>query len=235
MSARVFLASSLAVFAVSASAHSALVYGGGSQTSNGLNAGANVIAYMNCFTPIAEAWQTQLSLTDVVVGINRRLSAGQLVGVGFNVYAAEMTFDGTTYGRGENTFLFSKSLSGGSGSAGTFLEGSPNGLSGIVLDLETSSVAGFGGWWIGIEFTGPNAANAANRWRVVGAPTTGFSNNSYATFNNNTGIFNPSQGFGSPPGSQASRMLVNVEGSLVPAPSVLGLLGLVGLTRRRRR
>lgn len=235
MNSRVFLASSMAAAVVSASAHSALVYGGGTPvgagTNAGVNPGAGVIAYMNCFTPIAGPGDTQLEVSEVILGIDRRRSGGVLVGVGVNVYVAQMTYDGSTYGRGENQLVFSTSLAGG-GTTATLQTVATGSLMGIVLDLETTSMSGFGGWWIGVEFTGANAANAANRWRAAFAPAVGVSNNNYATFNSNTGVFTPALTI---PNSSNSRFLVDVDGQVIPAPGVLGLLGLFGLVGRRRR
>ena len=89
---------------------------------------------------------------------------------------------------------------------------------------------------IGVEFTGANAANTANGWRNVNAPTTGSSLNAFGIYNNaGSGVFAAFFAFGTPPGSSPSRMMVNVNGTLVPAPGAIALLGLAGLVGRRRR
>lgn len=230
------------VFAVSvaASAQSALVYGGGSETLSRYNPGTGVIVYMNCFTLISGPSQRQLDLTNVAVGIRRIANDGALADVGVNIYAAEMTaslVDGFwQFGRGENTLLYStSSLGAGTQSVTQLVSTGP--ISSVVLDLETGFVDGLGGWWIGVEFTGPgNGLTSPNGWRIVNEPTTGQSINGFGGFNiNGSGVFAAMLAFGNPPGSSPSRFMVNVEGNLVPTPGALALIGLAGLMTRRRR
>ena len=230
------LASLVAALAVASASDAALVYGGGTETSNRFNPGANAIAYMNCFTAVSEG-QTQLALESAVVGIRRLAptAGGGVLDVGINIYAAEMTFDGTSFGRGANNLIYSSASLGG-GAAGVTQLVSTGALSGVTLNLETTSNAGLGGWWIGVEFTGANAANPANGWRVMNAPTTGASINGFGVFNfNNSNAFQALFGFGTPPGASPSRLMVDVNGSLVPAPGAIALLGVAGLVSRRRR
>jgi hypothetical protein len=231
MSARLAAAAALAIATAS---NAALVYGGGTQTGSRFNPGAGAITYMNCFTAVG-AGQNQLSLDSVSVGIRRLIAAGALVDVGIKIYAAEMTFDGTNYGRGANYEIFSSASLGGGAASITQIVNT-GALSGITLNLETASNAGLGGWWIGVEFTGANAANTANGWRVVNDPTTGVSINAFGVFNNaGSGAFQSFFAFGTPPGSAPSRFMVDVNGTLVPAPGALALLGVAGLAGARRR
>jgi hypothetical protein len=221
--------------AVAASSNAALVYGGGTETGSRFNPGAGAISYMNCFTTVG-AGDTQLSLESVAVGIRRLVASGALVDVGLNIYAAEMTYDGTNFGRGTNTLVYSTASLGGG--AATVLQSVNTGaISGVVLNLERNSNAGLGGWWIGVEFTGANAANTANGWRIVNAPTTGASINAFGLFNNaGSGVFEAFYSFGSTGGvANPSRFMVNVNGTLVPAPGAVALLGLAGIVGRRRR
>ena len=222
--------------AVASTSNAALVYGGGTETGSRFNAGAGAITYMNCFTAVT-AGQTQLSLESAIVGIRRLVASGALVDVGINIYAAEMTFDGTNFGRGANYLLYSTaSLGGGSASVTQLVSTGDITSQNVVLNLETASNAGLGGWWIGVEFTGANAANTINGWRVVNAPTTGASVNGFGLFNNaGSGVFQAFFAFGTPPGSSPSRLMVDVNGTLVPAPGALALLGVAGLVARRRR
>ncbi len=220
--------------AAGSTANAALVYGGGTEAGSRFNPGVGAITYMNCFTPITGGLN-QLQLESVAVGIRRLTTAGALVDVGLNIYAAEMTFDGTTFGRGTNTLLFSTN-SLGSGAAAVTQIVSTGTLTGPTLNLETTSNPGLGGWWIGVEFTGANAGNNINGWRVTNAPTTGASVNGFGIFNNaGSGVFQALFAFGSPPGSVASRLLTNVNGTLVPAPGAVALLGLGGAVAIRRR
>ena len=235
MKSLLFAAATAALVATSAS-NAALVYGGGTETGSRFNAGAGAITYMNCFTAIdGTGAQTQLAVDSAIVGIRRLVAAGALTDVGIKIYAAEMTFDGTNYGRGANYEIYS-SASLGAGTASVTQLVNTGAVSGVTLNLETVSSAGFGGWWIGVEFTGANAANTANGWRVTNAPTTGASINAFGAFNNaGSGVFQAFFAFGTPPGSSPSRMMVNVNGTLVPAPGAIALLGLAGLVGRRRR
>ena len=233
MKSLLFAAATVALVATSAS-NAALVYGGGTETGSRFNAGAGAITYMNCFTAVS-AGQTQLAVDSAIVGIRRLVAAGALTDVGIKIYAAEMTFDGTNYGRGANYEIYS-SASLGAGTASVTQLVNTGAVSGVTLNLETVSNAGLGGWWIGVEFTGANAANTANGWRVVNAPTTGASINAFGAFNNaGSGVFQAFFAFGTPPGSSPSRLMVDVNGTLVPAPGAMALLGVAGLVGARRR
>ena len=230
----VSLAAGALALAVAASSNAALVYGGGTETGSRFNAGAGAITYMNCFTAVG-AGDTQLSLESAIVGIRRLATAGALLDVGINIYAAEMTYDGTNFGRGADYLIYSSASLGGGAASVTQLVNT-GAVSGVTLNLELASNAGLGGWWIGVEFTGVNAANTANGWRVVNAPVTGASINGFGIFNNaGSGVFQSFFAFGTPPGSTPSRMMVDVNGSLVPAPGAIALLGLAGIVGRRRR
>jgi MYXO-CTERM domain-containing protein len=233
MKSLLFAAATAALVATSAS-NAALVYGGGTETGSRLNLGAGAILYMNCFTAVS-AGQTQLAVDSAIVGIRRLVAAGALTDVGIKIYAAEMTYDGTNFGRGANYEIYS-SASLGAGAASVTQLVNTGAVSGVTLNLETLSNAGLGGWWIGVEFTGANAANTANGWRVVNAPTTGASINAFGAFNNaGSGVFQAFFAFGTPPGSSPSRLMVDVNGTLVPAPGAMALLGVAGLVGARRR
>ena len=235
MKSLLFATATLALVATSAS-NAAFVYGGGTETGSRFNAGAGAITYMNCFTAIdGTAAQTQLALESAIVGIRRIAAAGALTDVGINIYAAEMTFDGVDFGRGANYQIYS-SASLGAGAASVTQLVNTGAVAGVTLNLETLSNVGLGGWWIGVEFTGANAASTANGWRVMNAPTTGASINAFGIFNNaGSGIFQAFFAFGTPPGASPSRFMVDVNGTLVPAPGAFALLGVAGLLGGRRR
>lgn len=230
----VLTAMALAIAAGANIASGALVYGGGTETASRFNPGAGAITYMNCFTAVTPA-QTQLMVTNVVAGIRRVAVSGALTDVGVNIYAAEMTWDGVNLGRGANYLIYSQA-SLGAGAASVTQLVSTGVIAGPTLNLELATNPGLGGWWIGVEFTGVNAANANNGWRVTNAPTTGASINGFGIYNNaGSGVFQALFGFGTPAGSSPSRFLTNVEGTLVPAPGSLALIGLGGLVAARRR
>jgi len=235
MKSLVSVAAVVASLGMSSLASAALVYGGGTETGSRFNPGqAGVISYMNCFTATGAA-DSQLLLDSISVGIRRGPTAGFLTSVGINIYAAEMTYDATTqsFGLGANYLVYSGKL--GADAAGGFItqQVGTGAISGVTLNLERTSNAGLGGFWIGVEFTGPNATNAINGWRVVNAPATGASVNGFGMFNYNaSGSFAAFYNFGA---GAPSRFMVNVDGSLVPAPGALALLGLAGVAGSRRR
>ncbi len=233
MKSLLFATATLALVATSAS-NAALVYGGGTETGSRFNAGAGAITYMNCFTAVG-AGQTQLAVDSAIVGIRRLAAAGALTDVGIKIFAAEMTFDGVNFGRGANYEIYS-SASLGAGAASVTQLVNTGAVSGVTLNLETVSNAGLGGFWIGVEFTGANAASTANGWRVTNAPTTGSSLNAFGIYNNaGSGVFAAFFAFGTPPGASPSRFMVDVNGTLVPAPGAMALLGVAGLIGGRRR
>ena len=222
-------------------AKAALVYGGGQETGSRYNPGAGAITYMNAFTAVTPE-QNVLEVTSAAFGVRRVVSSGALVDVGLNLYAAEMTFDGSNFGRGTNNLIFS-TASLGAGAASVTQVVDTGVVSGVELALETISNPGLGGWWMGLEFTGPNAANTANGWRAVtNAPVTGASINGFGIFNQGgSGVFNSFFAFGNPPGSLPSRLMVDVNGTLksvppaVPAPLPLfGVAATAAYTRRLR-
>ena len=228
----VFFASATVALVATSASNAALVYGGGTETGSRFNAGAGAITYMNCFTAVG-AGQTQLAVDSAIVGIRRIAAAGALTDVGIKIFAAEMTFDGVNFGRGANYEIYS-SASLGAGTASVTQLVNTGAVSGVTLNLETVSNAGLGGFWIGIEFTGANAANVANGWRVVNGPTTGASINGFGMFNYQaSGAFQAFYTLGASP--TPSRFLVDVNGTLVPAPGALALLGVAGLAGARRR
>jgi MYXO-CTERM domain-containing protein len=231
MKSLLFATATLALVATSAS-NAALVYGGGTETGSRFNAGAGVVTYMNCFTAVG-AGQTQLAVDSAIVGIRRLVASGALIDVGIKIFAAEMTFDGVNFGRGANYEIYS-SASLGAGAASVTQLVNTGAVSGVTLNLETVSNAGLGGFWLGIEFTGANAANTANGWRVVNGPTTGASINGFGMFNYQaSGAFQAFYTLGASP--TPSRFMVDVNGTLVPAPGAMALLGVAGLIGGRRR
>lgn len=230
----------VAALALASLASADVLYQSGAQTGSRFNPGSEATTtYMNVFVTVG-AGQTAINLSDVTAGIRRIASGGFLTAVDVELFAAEMTYDvGTdSYGAdiANQMSLGSFSLSADASGSVTQLV-TASGLNSIVLDLETTSQAGFGGFWIGLRFKGANAGNANNGWRIVGAPTIGGSIDAFGMDNyNGSGTFESFFNFTDAAGAPtASRFYVDVSGALVPTPGALALLGLAGLTGRRRR
>ena len=114
-------------------------------------------------------------LSSVTYGIRRGPTGGALTPVGVDLYAATMSPGGAL---GSVYLLGSASLDGRA-SAGFVTELvtiTPN----RSFDLELTTNPGFGGLWLGVQFTGANAANSINGWRIVNAPTIGTSADTFA-------------------------------------------------------
>jgi hypothetical protein len=162
------------------------VYTSGTQTDSYYHpSAADVIIYTNCFTAVA-AGEKQLLLKEAIVGIIRIASAGALVDVGINIYVAEMT---PSFGRGANHLVYSSS-SLGSGTASSLQLVSTGDVTNqnMFLKLELTSNPGYGGFFIGIEFTGVNAASSSNGWHTVNAPTTGLSIDQFGIYTSSSGF-----------------------------------------------
>jgi MYXO-CTERM domain-containing protein len=220
-----------ALMTAASTASAAVVYGNGTETANRFNPGPGVIMYQNCFVDTSGGG-TQLQLDSVTVGIRRLVSGASLVDVGLNIYVTQMVFDGVNFSLGTQQMIYStNSLGVGNATLTQMVTVNTN----MLVNLEMlSNGPAFGGLYIGVEFTGANAANAANGWRVVNAPSVGASYNSFGMYNyGGSGTF--VDGYAFNPTGSASRMMVNLEGSVVPAPGALALLGVAGLIGGRRR
>ena len=70
----------------------------------------------------------------------------------------------------------------------------------------------------------------------MNAPSTGASLNAFGIFDNGGGgVSQTFFTFGLSPESSPSRLMVDVNGTLVPAPGAFALLGVAGLLGGRRR
>lgn len=229
-----------ATLALASVASADVLYQSGTQTGSRFNPGSeSTTTYMNVFVAVG-AGQTAINLSDVTAGIRRISSGGLLTAVDVELFAARMTYDiGTdTYGADIDNQFSLGSFGLGADASGSLTQlVTATGLNSITIDLETSSQAGFGGFWIGLRFKGANAANANNGWRIVNVPTVGASIDAFGMHNyQNSGAFESFFNFTDAAGAPtASRFYVDVSGALVPAPGAVALLGLAGLAGRRRR
>ncbi len=177
--------------------------------------------------------ETHVMIDRVTFGIRRIASGGFLTAVDVELLAASMTLSGTDVVRGPLSSLgfFNLADTAATASVTERITATPN----LQLALETTQKPGFGGLWLGMQFSGPNAASNNNGWRITGAPTIGASEDQFG-FESNTTPFGTFW-FG---GSPVADFLVDVEGSLsvIPEPQtwvlgVMGALGLLGWNQRR--
>jgi hypothetical protein len=231
---------------VAASAQGAVLFQRGPSVGTGWNESywsGTCAMFTDCFTPVG-AGDTQIRLDSISVDIRRTPYItgfnweGYTIPVYVGLYVAEMTFDGTSYGRGETHFL-GWQLLGAKLSASVFTESvstnATGGMNGLTLNLQRSAMAGFGGWWVGVQFGGPNERSDYNRWRTVGAPVVGASINQAGVWysNDQFSVGNlVDMNTGQP--SSTNRLAATVQGTLVPAPGALALLGLAAVLGRRR-
>jgi len=175
--------------------------------------------------------QNQVALNSLTFGIRRGPTGGFLVPVDVEFFAGVMSgAAGDTLG--PVTSIGTASLAGTA--AAGFVTETVTLTPGLTLPLNTDASAGFGGLWVGMTFSGPNATNAINGWRIVTAPTVG-------TSSRNFGLEDPTTPFAlfsfgadpQPPGI----FYLTVEGTLSvipePAAASLLLLGVASLAGRR--
>ncbi len=202
----------------------------GSTTIGGLDA----TCYANVFVPNAAG--TQFRLNTLSVGIRRvGTTAAPAPAIGVEVSVVEMIWNGTALDRGETVATYSQALPASTVSVTTpvsFTWGASDPTARPVIDLYTASqgVNGYGGFWVGVKFTGPDAANAANGWRVANEPAVGRSTNNFGVFNAATNVWGANYWFGTTTGTDGvvrdnpARFVISVAGAPIdgqPTPADL--------------
>jgi hypothetical protein len=193
----------------------------GSTTIGGLDA----TCYANVY--VANAGVGQFRLNSLSVGIRRVGTAtAPAPAIGVEVTVVEMVLNGTTLDRGETVATFTQALPAVTTSVTTpvsFTWGATDPSQRPVIDLYTANqgVNGYGAFWVGVKFTGTDAANAANGWRVVNEPGPGRSVNNFGVYNAATGDWAPNYWFGTTTGTDGvvrdnpARFMVTVAGAPV--------------------
>jgi len=209
------------------------VFGNGTETGTRYNPGfTETTTYANCFVDAQGG--TKMRVNALTVGIRRVGStAAPAPAVGVEVSIAAMTWNGTAFGRGDTVATFTRELAQATTTFTeqvTFTVDDP--ALRPVVDLETTwSTQDRGGFWVGVRFTGPNAANTLNGWRVVNAPAIGFSVNGFGLFNRFdaatgtfSGIFQAFYNFGldTAGAENPARLFVNVSGKVTDATQLFG-------------
>jgi hypothetical protein len=101
-----------------------------------------------------------------------------------------------------------------------------NALTGLANPQPTLS-----GLFIGFRFEGPGATNALNGIRLTNAPAIGLAFNNFWAYDPVAGVAD-AFAFTAP---QPSFFMLSINGTLVPAPGAIALLGMAGLLGSRRR
>ena len=197
------------LFGVTATARAQLdppVFTSGTETGTRYNLnssatyGPDSVAYENCY--VFASGGSHLRLNQLSVGIRRVGTAtAPAPAVGVEVTVVEMTFDGLAYGRGATVATFNQELAASTTAftqAVSFSWGDADPTLRPIVNLQTQTqgLNGYGGFWVGVRFTGPNYANSANGWRVVNEPTVGRAVNNFGIYNAITGVFGSNSWFG---------------------------------------
>ncbi|MFM7050748.1 MAG: hypothetical protein ACKOYN_01245 [Planctomycetota bacterium] len=173
--------------AYSATSETTTRYNVNSSTTIG---GPQATAYANVF--VAHDGGSQFRLNTLTVGIRRvGTAAAPAPPVGVEVSVVEMTAAG---GLGDVVATFTQDLALTTATATvpvSFTWGATDPSVRPVIDLQNgpNGVNGYGGFWVGVKFTGADAVNNLNGWRVVNEPAPGRTPNSFGVFNAATGTF----------------------------------------------
>lgn len=187
--------------------------------------GEDVIVYSPVF--VQADGGSQFRLNTLQVGAYRNGSTTTPApAVDIEVSVADMIFDPTTgaYGlgtvRATGTYSFTESTSLVT-SYVTFTWGAtdPTVRPVITLMNAVNGANGYGGFWVGQRFKGPNAASTLNANRRVNEPATGHSLNWFAKYTISTNTFSPGWSFGNDATSQPypSRIYAKVGGTVTDA------------------
>lgn len=242
-----FRHAAIAAFSVGAIGASAFAqadptaYNGSSETTTRYNVngsttigGPDATCYEEVYVANAEGGQFRLNT--LTVGIRRvGTTTAPAPAIGVEVTVVEMVLNGTTLDRGDTVATFTQELPAVTTSVTTpvsFTWGASDPSARPVIDLYTANqgINGYGAFWVGVRFTGPDAANAANGWRVVNAPSVGRSVNAFGVYNAATGTWAPNYWFGTTTGTDGvvrdnpARFYVTVNGAMtdgLPAPADL--------------
>ncbi len=221
--------SAMVVASMAGAANAAVVYSFTNETGTRWTPSANIINFDDVFIDNALVGaNTAITLDRVTVGIRRITGAGA---VDITVWAAPMLSDLTTPGAlGTPVSLGTVSLGANPGASLTELVSVMPGATIALNSTITNAAPNFSGLFIGVSFS---TNDTLNGWRVVSGGTVGanFTNTLYIY---DTATNTPSGPVGfAPPTPNATYTIV--EGTFVPTPGALALLGLGGLVVSRRR
>ncbi|MBM4104856.1 MAG: hypothetical protein FJ257_00885 [Phycisphaerae bacterium] len=185
---------------------------------------ANTIAFTNC---VFAGSYTSATIDALTFGIRQ---IGGAPAVDLRVYLGQMDTNGDLIGASVQD-LGLVSVAAAAASATTLVSVSAGGATVAMTDLVGSGNPGFSGFFVGLRFEGANATSNLNGWRITNAPAVGAAFNYFAAYDPTVPIVD-NWAFSSP---TPSYFYLDVEGTLVPAPGAVALLGLAGLAGSRRR
>lgn len=174
--------------------------------------------------------ENSIHLDSVAFGIRRGPTSGFLLPVDVEFFAAVMTGD-TGYELGTVYSLGTASLDGRA--AGGFVTELVTRTPNLEIPLNLGAETGYGALWLGLKFSGDNAQNAGNGWRIVNPPSIGLSDDLFGRYGDSTpfGLV----WFG---GNPTANFYLTVEGTISqvpePAAGALFLLGAACLAAGRR-
>lgn len=214
-----------------------VVYDASSETTTRYNVnssttigGPQATCYAGVYVPNSAG--EQFRLNTMSVGIRRvGTTATPAPAVGVEISIVEMVWNGSGLDRGATVATYSRDLAETTATTTTpvnFTWGNADPAARPVVSLYTASQGanGYGGFWVGLRFTGPNAASALNGWRVVNEPAPGRSPNGFGVFNAATGTWGANYWFGQTTGTDGvardnpARFMVTVGGAMTDAQPV---------------
>lgn len=219
----------LALACAAGTASASVVYDFSTETGSRSTPGGGTIFFDDAFiSNTLVGTNTAITLDAVTVGIRRVAGAGA---VDITVWAAPMI--GTSYGvggiLGTPVALGTVSLLGPVAASTTQLV-TVN--STVTIDLNSAIVGAapnFSGLFIGVSFSN---ADALNGWRLTsGGPAGANFTDRFVSYNTGTAVASV-VGFAAP---TLSTFYTRIDGTLVPTPGAIALLGAGGLLAARRR
>ena len=210
-------------------ANAAVVYNFATETGTRWTPSANTIQFDDVFIDNAlVGGNTAIKLDRVTVGIRRLSGAGA---VNITVWAAPMLSDLTTAGAlGTPVALGTVALAANTGGSITSLVSVTPGATIALNSAIAGAAPNFSGLFIGVSYS---TNDALNGWRVVSGGTLG------ANFTDRLYLYDTLTGTPSGPVAFAAptpnATYTIIDGTFVPTPGAVALLGLGGIVAGRRR
>ena len=186
----------------------------------------NTIVFTNC---VFDGGNTSAILDTLRFGIRQ---GGGSPDVDLRIFVGQMDTNGDLVTSSvADLGLVTVAGNGGTGFVTTVVDFAAGGFEVAMNDLAGSGNAGLSGFFVGMRFEGAGASSNLNGWRVTNAPTVGLAFNNFRAYDPSV----PINGNWSFPAPTPSYFYLDIDGTLVPAPGAIALLGVAGLAGSRRR